>query len=253
MRAIATAGADDKARLRAAAQGAITPGMTATPTKPRARWLFAAAVIAGFSFWPAAGQADKTLPGIAWKGAGVAVLAVWALCNARNRGGWLIAIVLAFGALGDVLLERSPTVGAAAFLAGHLAATCLYGSYRRAHRSPSQSGLGLVLLVGVPIIAFLLPADRAAAPAVAVYATGLGAMAASAWVSRFPRYRVGSGAVLFVASDLLIFARLGPLAASPVPRLLIWPLYFTGQALIAFGVVTALLEWKNDDDLYHRL
>jgi uncharacterized membrane protein YhhN len=113
--------------------------------------------------------------------------------------------------------------------------------------------LSVLLLVGVPLIAFLLPTDRAAAPGIALYATGLGAMAASAWISRFPRYRVGLGAVLFVASDLLIFAKMGPLASSPIPVFLIWPLYFAGQALIAWGAVTTLLRWKDDEDLHHRL
>ena len=67
-------------------------------------------------------------------------------------------------------------------------------------------------------------------------------MAASAWLSSFPRYRVGLGAVLFVASDLLIFARLGVQAESAVPDLLIWPLYYFGQFLICLGVVGALRE-----------
>jgi uncharacterized membrane protein YhhN len=65
-------------------------------------------------------------------------------------------------------------------------------------------------------------------------------MAAAAWTSSFPRYRVGLGAVLFVASDLLIFARMGPLAASALPGLLVWPLYYFGQVLIATGVVGEL-------------
>jgi len=69
-------------------------------------------------------------------------------------------------------------------------------------------------------------------------------MAGAAWTSRFSRYRVGIGAVLFALSDLLIFGRLGPLAASPLPHLLVWPLYFAGQALIAWGVVTRLGESK---------
>jgi hypothetical protein len=40
-----------------------------------------------------------------------------------------------------------------------------------------------------------------------------------------------------VASDLLIFARMGPLAGSMVPRLLVMPLYYVGQLLICTGVV----------------
>jgi len=50
---------------------------------------------------------------------------------------------------------------------------------------------------------------RAAAPGVAVYSLGLALMAATAWTSRFPRFRVGIGAVMFLVSDLLIFGRMG--------------------------------------------
>ena len=227
--------------------------MIATPTKPRALWLFLLAVAAGASFWFVGQHTIPRLQWIAWKGAGVALLAIWAAVNAHNRDGWLIAAVMAFGALGDVLLEQSQAGGALAFLAGHVTAIALYLLHRRTKPSLSQIVLSILLLVAVPVIAFLLPADRGAAPGIALYAAGLGAMAASAWVSRFPRYRVGLGAVMFVASDLLIFSKMGPLAGSRIPSILIWPLYFAGQALIAWGAVTTLLRWKDDEDLHHRL
>jgi uncharacterized membrane protein YhhN len=227
--------------------------MTAIPLKPRATWLVLLALLAGASFWFVGQHAIPTLPWIAWKGAGVGLLTIWAAVNARGRDGWLITTVLALGTLGDVLLEHSQTGGALAFLAGHLTAAILYLLHRRSKATPSQVALSVLLLLGAPLIAFLLPADRAAAPGVALYATGLGAMAASAWISRFPRYRVGLGAVMFVASDLLIFAKMGPLAGSLIPGLLIWPLYFAGQALIVWGAVTTLLRWKDDEDLHHRL
>ena len=72
-------------------------------------------------------------------------------------------------------------------------------------------------------------------------------MAAGAWASVFPRYRVGSGAVLFVVADLLLFAEMGPLAGSPVPQFLVWPIYYLGQLLIAVGVAQALR--KRDPEL----
>ena len=65
-------------------------------------------------------------------------------------------------------------------------------------------------------------------------------MVAMAWTSRFPRYYTGLGAVAFLASDLLIFAGEGAWAGSLVPLLLIWPLYFGGQAMIVWGVVCNL-------------
>lgn len=227
-----------------------SPVTTATP---RYRLLLALALIAGVSFWVGRSYVAEDAAWTAWKGSGVALLALWAAANARSRDGWQIAVVLAFGALGDVLLERSQALGGGAFLAGHVVAAALYWRHRRAVRSGSQTMLAVLLVIAIPLIAFLLPSDRAAAPLIGIYAIGLGAMTGSAWASSFPRYRVGLGAVMFVASDLLIFAKLGPLAASPVPGWLIWPLYFFGQALIAWGAVTTILRWKDDDDLHHRL
>ncbi|MBN8814713.1 MAG: lysoplasmalogenase [Sphingomonas sp.] len=224
-----------------------------TSNLPRYSLLFAAALIAGASFWIGDKQIAHGAAAIAWKGSGVALLALWAALNARSRDGWQIALVLALGAIGDVLLELSRDAGAAAFLAGHIVAAALYWRHRRTVQSASQTTLAVLLLMGTPFIAFLLPADRAAAPLFAIYALGLGAMAGSAWASSFPRYRVGLGAAMFAASDLLIFAKLGPLATSPLPGWLIWPLYFAGQALIAWGAVTTILRWKADDDLHHRL
>lgn len=227
--------------------------MPSSPVAPKYLWLFGLALLAGASFGLVAKPPSPTLEWVAWKAAGVALLAVWAALNARSLSGWAIAAVMAFGALGDVVLEYGRTPGGIAFLAGHIVAIGLYLSHRRAKLTPSQLGLALVLLIAIPLIAFLLPSDRAAAPSVALYASGLGAMTASAWISRFPRYRVGIGAVAFAISDLLIFASLGPLANSPIPHLLIWPLYFGGQALIAWGAVSALVRWRANEDLHHRL
>lgn len=196
--------------------------------------LFATALVAGTSYYFADWLVAPGMLHIAWKGSGVALLAIWAALNARSRDGWLLAAALALGALGDVLLETAGlTVGAIAFLAGHAAAIVLYLHNRRATAAVTQRALALALLTATPVIAWLLTGDAG----VTLYAVGLGAMAASAWASRFPRYRVGLGAVLFVVSDLLIFGRMGPLAGSAVPGLLIWPTYFAGQALIAWGVV----------------
>ena len=75
----------------------------------------------------------------------------------------------------------------------------------------------------------------------------LGAMAAGAWASVFPRYRVGAGAALFLFSDLLLFAEMGPLAGSLVPQFLVWPIYYLGQLLIAIGVAQTLC--KRDPEL----
>lgn len=202
-------------------------------------WLLAS-LLAGISYYFIR---HGTVPDIyewAWKGAGVALLAVYALARHKGADSRQIAAVMAFGALGDVLIELVLEWGAIAFLIGHLIAIHLYWRHRRGSLTFSQKLTGLALLVLVPLVAFLIPTDRAAAPGIALYSAGLGAMAAAAWTSSFPRYRVGIGAVMFVISDLLIFARMGALGQSPLPDLLIWPLYYFGQFLICTGVVGEL-------------
>ena len=205
-----------------------------------ARWVLIASVIAGVSYI-ASWSLKLPMPAeVLWKGAGVGLLAVYAALKARSTDGWLLAAVMALGALGDGLLVTSGlTIGALAFLAGHLTAIALYARNRR---SPSTPAL-LAAAAFVPVvvgIAFHLPADRAGAPGVALYATGLSAMAASAWLSRFPREQVALGALMFVVSDLLIFARGGLLPPSFATGLAVWGLYYAGQLLICLGVSRAL-------------
>ncbi len=200
-----------------------------------------AALVAGISY-----VASWSLPlpapaAIAWKGAGVALLALYATCKARNTDGWLITAVMAFGALGDVMLEIAGLIpGALAFLVGDLIAITLYLRNRRAAITLSQGLLAIMIVPATVVTSYLLPTDRAGAPGVAVYALGLSLMAATAWISRFPRYLVGLGAMMFVASDLLIFARSGPLAHASWIGLAIWGLYFIGQVGICLGVTAKL-------------
>ena len=207
-------------------------------------WLIASALL-GASYWAVAGLPAHGPWPIVWKGSGVALLAIAALVFAKcypaaRRDAGMLAAALALGAAGDVGIEFTLTAGAASFLAGHAVAIWLYTRNRSLTASTADRLVALSILVLVPVTAWLLPLDRQTASTVALYAAGLAAMAASAWLSRFPRERVALGALLFVASDLLIFARMGPLAGSLIPRLLVWPLYFGGQFLICTGVLTDL-------------
>ena len=133
-------------------------------------------------------------------------------------------------------------VGALAFLAGHVVAIGLYLRNRRTRLTLSQRLLAALLVPATVLIAFLLPSDRAAAPGIALYSLGLSLMAATAWTSRFPRYRVGLGALMFLGSDLLIFARIGPLHGQAWVGYAIWILYFAAEALICTGVAKRLAE-----------
>lgn len=203
--------------------------------------VLAASIVGGVSYMaqPLLHLPDAIV--LAWKGSGVALLSVYAALRASGRDGWMIAAVMAFGALGDVLLNAfGLTVGAVAFLIGHLIAVALYWTHRRQDLTRGQLISGALMIPAIAVTAFELPADRAFAPGVALYATGLAAMAATAWMSRFPRALVGLGALAFVVSDLLIFARSGPLAHNVLAGAAIWPLYYGGQLAICLGVTRTL-------------
>ena len=203
--------------------------------------VLALALAAGVSY---VASWEMDLPPIAnmlWKGAGVSLLALYAAMRARNLDGWLICAVMAFGALGDMLLEVAGlTVGAIAFLVGHLIAIWLYLRNRRRALSRSQLLFAILLVPATGILAFLLPTDRGLAAAATLYSMSLAVMAAMAWTSRFPRALVGAGALMFVISDLLIFARAGALEHAAWIGLAIWGLYFLGQTLICVGVTRTL-------------
>jgi uncharacterized membrane protein YhhN len=186
---------------------------------------------------------------LAWKGAGVWFLALYAALQAKTIDGWLITVVMAMGAAGDVLVETDLTRGGLAFAAGHVVAIGLYVRHRRTSLTGSQLALSLLTVPLTMFIAWRLPADRADAVSIVPYALFLGLMAATAWISRFTRYRVGIGAMLFLISDLLIFARMGPLAEAVWVSPLIWACYFAGQVLIVMGVIRYLATRKSHSTL----
>lgn len=190
------------------------------------------------------------LPGlylIPIKGSAVGFLALYAWMRHSSRSAQLLASALAAAAVGDMAIEFDLIAGAVGFLVYHTIALLLFLRHRGAVLESRDSLIFLGLLLGTPFAAYFLPYDEGMRLPVAIYALALGAMAAGAWASDFPRLRVGAGALLFVISDLLIFAELGPLSGSAVPQYLVWPIYYLGMFLIAIGVVTTLR--KRDPEL----
>lgn len=211
-----------------------------TPRDRAAHWALIGSIIGGVSFIASWGLHLPVPLELAWKGSGVGLLAAYAALKARGRNGWLLTAVMTLGFLGDVLLDIQFIVGAVAFLFGHLVAVGLYLTNRRPTLTRSQMALALLLVPAAVYIAFMLPADRSAAPGVAFYTLGLSLMAATAWTSRFPRLSVGIGALMFLVSDLVIFAKMGPLPDTFLTGLAVWVPYYGGQLLICVGVVRAL-------------
>lgn len=170
------------------------------------------------------------------KGAAVAMLAVYALLRHRSRDAHWIAGVMAVAALADVVFEFDEYAGGFLFFISLVLAIALFLRHRRAHPAPSQKAAATALLLATPAISWLLAQDMA----VALYGLALGGMAGSAWASRFSRYHVGIGAVLFVAADFLVVAQMTLLPPGSFAGWLDWPLYYTGQFLICTGVIQTL-------------
>lgn len=204
----------------------------------RSTWLLAAmSLVVGLTY-PLIWDHLPAPATIAVKGAAVGLLALAAALQARNVDGRLLAGVMALGATGDVLLEISLAAGAAAFAAGHVAAILLYRRNRRAEADQKDMAIAALILLAAAAVPALLLQGRAEAGPFTAYALLLGAMAASAWLSRFPRGLVALGALMFLASDMLIALRMGSDIAGLGPP--IWLLYFVGQLLIFLGVFASL-------------
>ncbi|MFN4019196.1 MAG: lysoplasmalogenase family protein [Erythrobacter sp.] len=203
-------------------------------------WLLASVAAATAFYFLSDQPVFEGVWGLLAKGASVGLLALYALLRTphdRHRADrFLLVGTLLLAAAGDVAIALWFEVGGALFAAAHCVAVALYWRNPRARHSPSQRLFSFALLVGTPVISYLL----SGVVAIAIYACFLGAMAASAWYSRFPRYRVGTGAVLFVVSDWLIFSQRGTVDFAPLPELLIWPLYYIGQVMIATGIVQCM-------------
>ncbi len=206
-----------------------------------ARLVLLAALIGGTSYVWSWSQGLDDLTSTIWKGSGVGLLALYAGLKARNLQGWAITAIMALGALGDVLLEAAGLIiGAIAFLAGHLVAIWLYGRNQRPDLNPVKRILAFAVVPLTVGTAYVLSAGQGAGLGIPFYALGLSIMAAFALMSRFSPPWVGLGALMFVVSDLLIFARSGPLTGQAWVGLAVWGLYFGGQVLICLGVTRTL-------------
>jgi hypothetical protein len=177
---------------------------------------------------------------IALPGLATGFLALYAWFQKAGRDGGYLVAMMAVAAVRDVMFQVDLAVSALIFFVYHMLAMSLYLRHPREHTTATQKATALAMLLLTPLLAWLLPADRAIAPPLGLYGLALGGMASCAWMSAFPRYRVGIGAALVLASSLLVIAGIGPLMGQQLPEALAWPLYYVGQLLITVGVVQTL-------------
>jgi len=181
------------------------------------------------------------------KGGATALLAVYAWLRHSSQDARLLTVMLLIAAVGDMVAEFDGAAAHLLYFGYHVVALMLYLRHRRAVLTRSQKGLVVALLLVPSVILSFLNGGMGGGVVTVAYGMALGGMAAGAWASSFPRYRVGAGAVLFVAADLLYFAGMGPLVGSPMPQIFTWPLAYLGQLLVATGVITSMR--KRDPEL----
>lgn len=208
----------------------------------------AAALVYGLRF---ATLEVKGAAGAAVKTVSTAGLALVALILGEGDWFWLIPLGLAFGALGDLLLAlggvRRFLAGVAAFGLGHLA---YVGGLLWRSGELGFDGLSLVETVVLGGLAGLLastelwlaPRTGELRQPVRGYVVLIGLMGVAAVL--LPAHpgqgvlRLGAG--LFVLSDLLLALQLFVVKDQGLRRglaLALWPAYWTGQALIAWGAL----------------
>lgn len=152
----------------------------------------------------------------------------------------MLAVIMAAGALGDILLEIPDglTPGGACFAIGHIVAMLFYaGNRRQPPRPPATIAAVVLILYGLAMPALALPAGYPAG-ALTLYAVLLCGMAASALNSRFPLGLTAAGALFFVLSDTFLVMGLGGrIVVSPTLHgLIIWYAYYVGQLGIFAGI-----------------
>ncbi len=211
----------------------------------RRPWLLAS-LIAAFAYYL---LKDATFPGVYLfliQAASLVLLTVYALLRHSGGDARSVAGFMGLSGLGVVAVELDFYIGSVILVLALALGIGLFVKYRRENLESTQKAAAVALLLLTPLICWRLPVERTDALTFGIFGLALGAMAASAWASRFPRYRVGLGALLVVAAGIITIARAGPLLNSDWPGLAGWPLYYLGHFLICTGVIQTLRRFSAE-------
>lgn len=207
--------------------------------------VLAGAIVLGVLYWAGwCWREGGGLPGLLVKTGSTALLAVFAYLAG---GPWLLVAGLALSSAGDAFLAMDKPgevkwlkPGMAAFFLAHVAYVALFWGLPQADRSPLNLGAQVALVFGgAAFIRWLAPWLGAMRYPVFAYTAIILVMGAAALRLQPQFLLVTLGAVMFVASDMILSLQLftrpagGP--KKTLPSLAVWGLYFFGQALIAWG------------------
>lgn len=187
---------------------------------------------------------EKSPLGLLVKTGSTALLALWAFLEG---GPVLLVVALALSAVGDAFLagkqERWLLPGMAAFFAAHAAYVPLFWGMAVDERTLPVLAAQIVLVFGgAGFVRWLAPwvAPGMRLPVIA-YAAVILVMGAAALALTPSFWIVTLGALMFIASDVILSLQLFRKPADQPTRvpasLAVWMLYFGGQVLIAWGVL----------------
>lgn len=184
---------------------------------------------------------NSRIPGLyllALKASPLLLLAIYALLRHRGNDTRLLAGMLTCEGIGSALIDYFVYEGTTLVIAGFGFGLGLFLMHRRPVMPSSQKTLIVALLFLTPVIAYLVAAPGMRTMAL-FHGAALGGMAAGAWGSSFPRYRVGAGAIVIVTASLLAIAT-GTYEATQTPAMAGWLLFFFGNLMLSTGVTTEL-------------
>ncbi|WP_321488265.1 lysoplasmalogenase [uncultured Hyphomonas sp.] len=210
------------------------------------------AIVLGVLYWVGwCWREGGGLPGLILKTGSTALLAVFAY---MAGGPWLLVAGLALSSAGDAFLamdrpgeDKWLKPGMAAFFLAHVAYVALFWALPQAERSLLNLGAQFALVIGgVAFVRWLAPSLGPMRIPVFAYTAIILVMGAAALRLPAPFLLVTLGAVMFVASDMILSLQLFTRPAGAPKRvgssLAVWGLYFFGQALIAWGGVYPFLQ-----------
>ncbi|MEZ5997229.1 MAG: lysoplasmalogenase [Hyphomonas sp.] len=202
-----------------------------------------------WAFW--CWREDGSLVKLLVKTGSTALLAVFAWLAG---GPWLVVAGLALSSVGDFFLaldgrdaDKWLKPGMGAFFLAHVAYVVLFWGLPVSGESWLVIAAQAVLaLAGVTYVRWLSPSLGDMRIPVFAY-TGIILLMGMLALRLDPQFLlVTVGAMMFVASDMILALQLftRPAGAAPktVPSLLVWGLYFGGQALIAWGAVHPFVQ-----------
>lgn len=204
----------------------------------RRPWLLGSVLLALAFVW----LQDSRVPGLyllVLKAAPLLLLAVYAVLRHQGNDTHLLAGMLVCEGGGSALIDYFPYEAITLIIIGFGFGIGLFAMHRRAVLAASQKTLLVAMLLLTPLLAYLL-AEPVWKVTALFYGLAAGGMAATAWASSFPRYRVGAGAIIILVANMIAIKASTDLETHWLMWRGSWPLFYFGNLMLATGITAEL-------------